>query len=34
VLERRIRDEKTRGKSKKHPDAAFWEKRFGWLLEE
>ncbi|AZH25827.1 CBS domain-containing protein [Haloplanus aerogenes] len=34
VLERRIRDEKTRGKSKKHPDAAFWERRFGWLLEE
>ncbi|NHN49193.1 CBS domain-containing protein [Halostella sp. JP-L12] len=34
VLERRIRDEKTRGRSKKHPTEAFWEKRFGWLLEE
>ena len=34
VLERRIRDEKTRGRSKKHPDEAFWERRFGWLLEE
>jgi CBS domain-containing protein len=34
VLERRIRDRKTRGQSKKPPDAAFWERRFGWLLEE
>lgn len=34
VLERRIRDEKTRGRSKKHPDEELWEKRFGWLLEE
>jgi len=33
VLERRIRDRKTRGKTKKHPDEAFWERRFGWLLE-
>jgi len=33
VLERRIRDEKTYGKTKKHPDEAFWERRFGWLLE-
>lgn len=33
-LERRIRDQKTHGKSKKHPDEEFWEKRFGWLLEE
>jgi len=33
VLERRIRDEKTHGQTKKHPDEAFWERRFGWLLE-
>lgn len=34
VVERQIRDAKTRGRSKKPPDEAFWEKRFGWLLEE
>ncbi|MFP8953718.1 CBS domain-containing protein [Natrialbaceae archaeon A-arb3/5] len=34
VLERQIRDEKTRGRTKKPPDEEFWEKRFGWLLEE
>jgi CBS domain-containing protein/ribosome-associated translation inhibitor RaiA len=34
VLERQIRDRKTHGKSKKPPDEEFWEKRFGWLLEE
>lgn len=34
VLERRIRDKKTHGKSKKPPGEEFWEKRFGWLLEE
>ena len=34
VLERRIRDRKTRGKSKKPRSEEFWEKRFGWLLEE
>jgi CBS domain-containing protein len=33
VLERRIRDEKTHGLSKKHPDEDVWEKRFGWWLE-
>ncbi|MEF8852747.1 MAG: CBS domain-containing protein [Haloarculaceae archaeon] len=33
VLERQIRDDKTDGRTKKHPDEAFWEKRFGWLLE-
>lgn len=33
VLERRIRDDKTYGQSKKHPDEEFWEKRFGWWLE-
>ena len=33
VLERRIRDEKTYGRSKKPPSREFWEKRFGWLLE-
>jgi CBS domain-containing protein/ribosome-associated translation inhibitor RaiA len=31
-LERRIRDEKTHGLSKKHPDEEYWEKRFGWWL--
>jgi CBS domain-containing protein/ribosome-associated translation inhibitor RaiA len=34
VLERRIRDEKTRGRSKKPRSEAYWKKRFGWLLEE
>ncbi|MEF8782138.1 MAG: CBS domain-containing protein [Haloarculaceae archaeon] len=34
VLERRIRDRKTHGQSKKPPDEEFWEKRFGWMLEE
>lgn len=34
VLIRQIRDEKTYGRSKKPPNEAFWEKRFGWLLEE
>jgi len=34
VIERQIRDKKTHGRSKKPPDEAFWEKRFGWLLEE
>jgi len=34
VLERQIRDKKTHGRTKKHPDEEFWEKRFGWLLEE
>ncbi|QLD91237.1 CBS domain-containing protein [Natronomonas salina] len=33
VLERRLRDAKTHGKSKKHPDADFWEQRFGWMLK-
>lgn len=33
VLERQIRDEKTVGRSKKHPGEEFWERRFGWLLE-
>lgn len=33
VLERRIRDKKTYGKSKKPRDAEFWDRRFGWLLE-
>jgi CBS domain-containing protein len=32
VLERRIRDDKTYGQSKKHPDEDFWEKRYGWWL--
>ncbi len=34
LLERQIRDAKTHGRSKKHPDEAFWDRRFGWLLEE
>ncbi|MFD1586843.1 CBS domain-containing protein [Halorientalis brevis] len=34
ALDRRIRDNKTYGQSKKHPDEAFWQKRFGWMLEE
>jgi CBS domain-containing protein len=34
VLDRQIRDRKTHAKSKKHRDEDFWEKRFGWLLEE
>jgi len=34
VLERQIRDKKTHGRTKKPPDEEFWEKRFGWLLEE
>jgi len=33
VLERQIRDQKTYAESKKHPDAEFWEKRFGWWIE-
>ena len=34
VLERRIRDKKTYGRTKKPPTEEFWKKRFGWLLEE
>jgi hypothetical protein len=34
TIERQIRDRKTYGRSKKHPDEAYWEKRFGWILEE
>jgi CBS domain-containing protein len=34
VLERQIRDRKTHGQTKKHPDETFWERRFGWMLEE
>jgi CBS domain-containing protein len=33
TLARRIRDDKTHGKTKKHPDEEYWEKRFGWWLE-
>jgi CBS domain-containing protein/ribosome-associated translation inhibitor RaiA len=33
ALERQIRDGKTYGRTKKHPDAEFWERRFGWWLE-
>jgi CBS domain-containing protein len=34
VLERQIRDRKTHGRSKKPRSEEFWEKRFGWMLEE
>ena len=34
VLDRQIRDRKTYGRSKKPPSEEFWEKRFGWYLEE
>jgi len=34
VLERQIRDRKTYGVSKKPRSEEFWEKRFGWMLEE
>ncbi len=34
ALERQIRDKKTHGRSKKPRSEEFWEKRFGWLLEE
>jgi hypothetical protein len=34
VLECQIHDRKTYTKSKKPPGEEFWEKRFGWLLEE
>ncbi len=33
ALERRIRDKKTYGRTKKPRSEEFWEKRFGWLLE-
>ena len=34
VLERQLRDRKTRGRSKKRPDEEFWTKRFGWMMPE
>lgn len=34
VLERQIRDRKTYAKTKKPRSREFWEKRFGWMLEE
>ena len=34
ILERQIREQKTYGRSKKPPNEEYWEKRFGWLLEE
>ncbi|MFB6305184.1 MAG: CBS domain-containing protein [Haloferacaceae archaeon] len=34
ILKRRIREKKTYGESKKPPGEEFWERRFGWLLEE
>jgi len=34
VLERQIRDRKTHGRSKKHPDEEFWNRRFGWMVPE
>lgn len=32
ALKRRVREEKTYGRNKKHPGDEFWEKRFGWWL--
>ncbi len=34
LLERQIRDGKTYKQTKKPPNEAFWEKRFGWWLEQ
>ena len=34
ALERQLRDRKTHGRSKKHPDEEFWRKRFGWMVPE
>ena len=34
VLERQLRDRKTRSRSKKRPDEEFWTKRFGWMMPE
>jgi CBS domain-containing protein len=34
VMARQIRDAKTHGRSKKPRSEEFWEKRFGWMLEE
>jgi len=33
VLERQIRDRKSTDRNKKPRDEAYWERRFGWLLE-
>jgi len=33
-MERRLKDQKTHGKTKKPASEEHWEKRFGWLLEE
>jgi CBS domain-containing protein len=32
VLKRRIREDESSSRSKKHPGEEFWEKRFGWVL--
>jgi len=34
VLERQLRERKTHGRSKKHPDEEFWNRRFGWMVLE
>ncbi|AXG07919.1 CBS domain-containing protein [Haloplanus rubicundus] len=34
ALKRQLRDRKTHGRSKKHPDEEFWRKRFGWMVLE
>jgi CBS domain-containing protein len=34
VLERQLRDRKTTARNKKSRDEAYWETRFGWLLED
>jgi len=34
ALERQLRDRKDHAKSKKHPDEAYWDRRFGWLITD
>ncbi|WP_254538222.1 CBS domain-containing protein [Halomarina litorea] len=34
ALRRRLREDRTYARTKKHPDADFWERRWGWLLVE
>ena len=34
IMDRQIRDRKTHGRSKKHPDEEFWNRRFGWMVPE
>ncbi len=34
TLRRRLREDRTYARTKKHPDREFWERRWGWLLVE